>query len=1379
MAERSARMAAPGARRLRRGKGGAGQPDKLFRNTGFPRRLSGAWPALSAGNAATSTQVAAAVPSSDSNAQPAAQPTTAKAAAPREPTDAMLAAMLRDVIDPAWYCERYPDVAGYALGPVEHFIRHGAQEARDPNKWFNGAWYSQGNPDVGASGLSPILHYLRHGAVQLRNPHQSFDAAWYVAQHPEAADNPLLFHMRTGRQAGWATGTGTMVDWPAGTRSSVRPYVDAAYYLERYPDVAAGGMDPVEHFVVHGAQEGRAPNPWFDPAWYREWQTDVDESGLEPVLHYVLHGEAQLRNPHPDFDAAWYVEQHPEAGERPLRYHMQVGRARGWATSASLTIQDYLPATTHMAAAPTTVAVDVVIPVYRGLAQTRRCIQSVLIDPLRPPGRIIVVDDRSPEPELSAWLADIAKAGSIVLLRNEQNLGFVRSVNLGIAAAGAHDVVLLNSDTEVPAGWLRRLAAHAYAHARVASVSPFSNNATICSYPRDSGGPIALGLALPEMDAVTAEVNAGRHVTVPTTVGFCMYLRREALADVGVFDAETFGHGYGEENDFCCRARQRGWQHLLACDVFVYHEGSVSFGAERSPRAAAALESLTRLYPHYLQTIASHVARDSVGPYRFALTAALFRRSGLPTILMVSHDLGGGVQQHIETLRQGLEGRANFLVLGPDAGGIRLSVPGLHEHPVLKLPANRLDELVVVLRSAAVSRVHIHHLARMTADIRSLIHRLAVPFDYTVHDYFAICPQINLLPWSAGSYCGEPGPATCNACIAANPAYRATDIHAWRREQAWPFLGADRVICPSQDVHDRLARFGLAGRAIVRPHEPVAPGAWKVAPPPLAGGRLRVALLGSLANHKGAHVAAGVAMALNQETTEVRLIGHTFDGFPRELRSLLAETGRFSNAELPSLLRDYQPHVVWLPATWPETYSFTLSAAIDAGLPIIASDIGVFPERLAGRPLTWLVPPHASTAEWLAAFEAARAALEAPRPSRRRATRAGVADFYQAEYLPPPAPKPRGKSLRVAPAARKAPYTRLRRPGRLAVVIIPERLDNGVLSPCAYIRLIQPFDHPAIGQGLDLVIADAATALDYDADCFITQRYAMPDQAAGEALATHVRALGAALIYDIDDNLLDIPADHPEAEMLLPRAPVVRRMLALADAVWVSTPALAAALPACGGPVRVIENGLDERIWCAGAPLPRPRLGPTRLLYMGTATHDAGLEIVAPALERLVRDFSGQVEVDIIGVTGRAALPGWARRPIMSENAWRSYPGFVNWLTQQPAWDIGLAPLPATPFNLAKSALKTLDYAALNLAVVASDVPTYHGSLADGPGGLLVENTTAGWYAALSELVRDAARRGALAARAHAALLAQGTLARQAEARLQALLQVRPGRGAG
>ncbi len=212
--------------------------------------------------------------------------------------------------------------------------------------------------------------------------------------------------------------------------------------------------------------------------------------------------------------------------------------------------------------------------------------------------RITVIDDASPEPALSRYLDRLAARRFIHLIRHPRNRGFVASANRGIKEAGKRDVVLLNADTEVPAGWLGRLAGHAYSHAKVASVSPFSNNATLCSYPAVPGGPMPFGEGLSAIDAACAAANAGRSVTVPTTVGFCMYIRRDALDELGALDAKTFGRGYGEESDFCMRASAAGWRHLLACDLFVYHRGEVSFG-DNAPERQAHVALLEARWPDY------------------------------------------------------------------------------------------------------------------------------------------------------------------------------------------------------------------------------------------------------------------------------------------------------------------------------------------------------------------------------------------------------------------------------------------------------------------------------------------------------------------------------------------------------------------------------------------------------------------------------------------------------------------------------------------------------------------------------------------------------------------------------------------------------------
>lgn len=1153
------------------------------------------------------------------------------------------------------------------------------------------------------------------------------------------------------------------------------------------------------------------------------------EAGINPLHHYALFGQREGRNPHPNFDLHFYVNQQPEAAADPLLYHLRIGDALGLPTERQFRFEDLMPSGGQTPAPPAGLQVDVVIPVYRGLEETRRCIASLLRDPQPGLGgllhRIIVIDDAAPDPALSRYLDRLAARRFIHLIRHPRNRGFVASVNRGIAAARGRDVVLLNADTEVPAGWLARLAGHAYSHPRVATVSPFSNNATLCSYPALPGAPaLPFGESLTRLDAACLAANAGRAVTVPTTVGFCMYLRRDALDALGDFDAEAFGRGYGEENDFCMRAAAAGWRHLLACDLFVYHKGEVSFGAE-APERASSRALLDERWPDYRDRVAVHLRLDEARPSRFATTLQLFATNGLPTILMVQHAYDGGIGQYVRGLAEATQGRANVLVLRAtmDGRGVRLAVPAFAGHPDVFIPfpqagreevrdpllveregrAALLADLLRLLAPLRIARVHVQHWIGLKLDLQALIRALDVPFDVTIHDWFAICPRINLLPVADGPSCGEPEPAVCDRCIQARDDTVAQDILGWRAEQAWLLRLADRVFCATEDAMARLARYGLAARAVRAPLElmpaqvPPRP-ALRPAPKPLrgrAGARpLRVAVLGVLADHKGAPRVTALAETAEPGRIAITLIGKAERPIPAAARHALSETGPYAAEELPDLIARVDPEVIWFPAGWPETWSYTLTQAILSGRPILAADIGAFSERLAGHPRAALIAPEAGAEATLSAMVAlaARAAAE----GRRAVSATPPADqappsFSYAEDYDAPLRRPSSK----APAGA---VTDLRRPGRTAVVFIPERLDVGVMGACAYIRGLLPLTHPGLG-AVEVTLADAAEAQRLQADLFFVHRHAVPEEAEATALLAHARRLSIPLFYDLDDDLAGLPDDHPEAARLRPRNAAVIRLLAGADRVHVSTPRLADRVAPFvrGGLARidVVPNGLDERLWLPpglAPPAPVPALaaagvemGPVRLLYMGTATHGADLDLILPALRRLHETFGERIAIDLVGVVPPSDLPAFLHRVEVPRRAGLSYPAFVAWLTErqrrQP-WSIGLAPLVDTPFNRCKSAIKMQDYAALGLATVASDMAAYNElaapeGMAGQEGGALLAASEAEWFHSLARLVRQPEERRRLATNGRAALLARGTLAAQGEMRRALLSPVRAGAG--
>lgn len=611
---------------------------------------------------------------------------------------------------------------------------------------------------------------------------------------------------------------------------------------------------------------------------------------------------------------------------------------------------------------------DVIVPVYRGYEETRACLESLWAASQKTQYRLVVINDATPDKTLTCWLRDVAQNRPMLLLENASNLGFAATVNRGMALSSTADVVLLNSDTEVAGNWLDRMRVAAYAKVRTGTVTPFSNNATICSYPRileDNALPASYSLT--RLDSLFAEANAGATVGLPTAVGFCMYIRRACLEDVGLFDHITFAAGYAEENDFCLRASRRGWRHVLACDTFVWHKGNVSFGAGHNTKKLAAHEVLIRAHKTYEVIVQRHIATDPARRYRNHVDVLRLKRSSLPRILFISHALGGGTEKHIRDLVAYVKEQAHFLVLKPEAGD-QVSIEWLDASEGLKfwfaLPDN-YDALCAVLRDLGVSRVHIHHTLGVPRQVFDILADMDLPWDFTAHDYYPLCPQITMTR-SDNRYCGEPDESGCDDCLRKNPAPGRVAIRVWRNNHRTLIEKAQRVFCPSAGTMHRYHKRFPGGRYVVAPHTDME--CLSVAPVsallPVNNRSLRIAVLGALSPEKGGDLleAAATDAHARKLPLQFRLFGYAY----RHLKDIanLSVTGPYLDADLNVLLSAWKPDIVWFPALWPETYSYTLSACLAAGLPVAATNLGAIAERLVGRPYSWLQPWETSAKDW-------------------------------------------------------------------------------------------------------------------------------------------------------------------------------------------------------------------------------------------------------------------------------------------------------------------------------------------------------------------------------------------------------------------------------
>lgn len=228
--------------------------------------------------------------------------------------------------------------------------------------------------------------------------------------------------------------------------------------------------------------------------------------------------------------------------------------------------------------------VSVVIPVYNGLGSLQR-LCATLFEHTGAENEIVFVNDASPDERIAPYLDMLAKSrANVRVLTNADNLGFPGSVNRG-AESVSGDFVILNTDTEVPEGWIPRLFAPIWSDPRVASAMPLT-----CVW-RDSGKQNPGVISISELERIgLAAVDAAVSHIVPLAdrneskgnLGFCLAISREAWNRVGPFAATIFGFGYHEESDWCARARYRfGYSHRVAPNVLVAHWHNGSFTSER------------------------------------------------------------------------------------------------------------------------------------------------------------------------------------------------------------------------------------------------------------------------------------------------------------------------------------------------------------------------------------------------------------------------------------------------------------------------------------------------------------------------------------------------------------------------------------------------------------------------------------------------------------------------------------------------------------------------------------------------------------------------------------------------------------------------------
>ncbi len=963
--------------------------------------------------------------------------------------------------------------------------------------------------------------------------------------------------------------------------------------------------------------------------------------------------------------------------------------------------------------------VDVIVPIYNGYEYLLRLFEDLPKTALS--CRYILVDDKSPDARVQELeQAFVKQHPGSVLLQNSQNLGFVKSVNRGLAESRNH-VALINTDTELPNGWLERLMQPIFAEEKVASATPYTNSATIFSFPDFCyNNPIYLERDVETLDSYFRKVRP-RYAPAPTGVGFCMGMNRAALDEIGVLDEETFGRGFGEENDWCQRAIKKGYRNVQVENLFVYHKHGGSFQSEEKKRLIEEhMELLTKRFPNYNYQVSNFIRRDPNQKVR-QLMELLIDTHEKHSILYFDHSLGGGATSYLNTKKQ------THLQEGSCVSVVRYSwkqnnyqffFENDRGQQVYEFDA--LRDLFAIGDWLHFDEIYINELVTYPRlwEAQECIVSFAKEQDASLimlfHDFFALCPTINLMN-DYQQYCGMPPEEECETCYLKKGfggQYECKTRKEWLAHWKKFLSACSEVRTFSEDTRKRVEQaFGDGLKLTMISHQ--VDYVFPIEKDSKTSDTINVGLLGVLAIHKGSDFIKALLKELEARDSRIRikLIGRVEDGVNMGSSAYFEATGGYQLGELPRLIYENDVDLFLLSSVWPETFSYTAEEVIKMGMPIAAFDLGAPAERIR-RYEKGLILQRRDPAFIVDALE--RFAVERLQMSKQRVHYKKIA--YVVEYV--------SFSSRYRIEHMQEELLYLGVPGELwETASLPKEIDWSEIGALVIYRC-------RLRAPLDRLIGEA-------------------------------KKHGVPLFYDIDDYIFDYDAIR-ELPFLRGReyrdfetySALIRRCMEECDALLVSTEHLkqAAQQTFADKPVFVNRNRASaEMLMLSALALNQNIRKKERLVlgyFSGSNTHGRDFEIISQVLLEFMKE-NPQVYLKIVGCLALPPSFDSVKERVLEV-------GFLDW-HELPAViasvDVNLMPLEESFFHACKSENKWMEAALVKVPTIGSYNQEVANATAPGENILLCQNEEE-WRSGLQRLL-DAAFRQRLGQRAYEDALAQ------------------------
>ena len=831
------------------------------------------------------------------------------------------------------------------------------------------------NPYVymGLKSKGDIKNFLNYRKIyDYLKDSKLFDEKYYLNKYPEVKKsgiNPLLHYILIGNQDGDLPSKKYETIYNSLTNSKM---FDEKYYLEKYPEVKKLGIDPISHYILIGNQVGNLPSQtfetiynslnnskMFDEKYYLKNYPEVKNSGISPILQYITIGYKEGKNPSAKFDGNYYFETNNDVRMshfNPLVHYISYGENEGRIIKSSAEdykFTKYSDKDIDNILSVLGSEISIILYIDDDFEDAESSIDSI-IQNTKINYELIIIDDNNSDNRIKTLLNNLDTNKNVKIIRNTIRLGFLKSVN-SILEKSEEDVIILKSGVRVTVHWLQKLLVAAYSNEKIGVVSPLSDSVKFLEDILSKNTRLQ-NLKPDEISYLIENISEHIKPEISHPNESCIYIKKETINSVGLFNEDIIDLKKAKKS-FFDRVLDNEWKIIIDDSTYVYQD-EYSFDNDWNKK----LESSFQIKE----------LKEIIGVRADNLNLMVPKKRVLHILHENVHGLTGGTSKTTMDIIEEIDDQFECYIL---VSSVKELILWKKEHKrIIKLKTwntksqwglnkfyigeykNLYFQILIALN---IDLVHIQHLIGHTFDLPIVAKNLGIPSILSLHDFYYICPTIQLLnhdnQYCAGICANNNTQCTVpNDDIFGNIPMLSEFIPTWKEEVLGLLDNCETFTTPTKSTRDIY--FSIYPELKNKTFNVIEHGRdFKKTVPnyeiPSEDKPIKILIPGIIKNHKGHDFIIELKKQDRQNRIELHFMGVIYD----DLKRMGNYHGTYKREEFCRIVNEIKPSFIGIFSIWPETYCHTLTEAWSCGIPVLATKMGALEERIEKEGGGWFL----------------------------------------------------------------------------------------------------------------------------------------------------------------------------------------------------------------------------------------------------------------------------------------------------------------------------------------------------------------------------------------------------------------------------------------